>query len=42
MGATRGTRAGPARIHGITRNADFSGFRVAPQTPFNNVLEVTP
>lgn len=40
--AALGTQAGPARIREIARQAGFSGFRVAAQTPFNNVLEITP
>ncbi|WP_152190224.1 class I SAM-dependent methyltransferase [Georgenia satyanarayanai] len=42
VGTALGTQAGPARIEQITRKAGFTGFRLAAQTPFNNVLEVRP
>jgi SAM-dependent methyltransferase len=41
VGLALGTQAGPARIHDVVTTAGFNGFRVAAQTPFNNVLEVT-
>ncbi|MDF1605081.1 class I SAM-dependent methyltransferase [Nocardioides sp. YIM 152315] len=40
VGLAIGTQAGPARIRDIVTAAGFSGFRIAAQTPFNNVLEV--
>jgi SAM-dependent methyltransferase len=42
VGLALGTQAGPARVHDVVTTAGFSGFRVAAQTPFNNVLEVKP
>jgi len=42
VGLALGTQAGPARVHDVATTAGFSGFRVAAQTPFNNVLEVKP
>ena len=39
--AALGTQAGPARIREITEAAGFTGFRLAAQTPFNNVFAVT-
>lgn len=39
--AALGTQAGPARIRDIARAAGFTGFRIAAQTPFNNVFAVT-
>lgn len=39
--AALGTQAGPARIREIIEAAGFSSFRVAAQTPFNNVFAVT-
>ncbi|MFC7532498.1 methyltransferase [Actinoplanes sp. GCM10030250] len=41
-GTALGTQAGPARIREITTAAGFTRFRVAAQTPFNNVYEVRP
>jgi SAM-dependent methyltransferase len=41
-GAAIGTQAGPARIREITTAAGFTRFRIAAQTPFNNVYEVRP
>ena len=35
-----GTQAGPARIKDVITSAGFTRFRIAAQTPFNNVLEV--
>jgi SAM-dependent methyltransferase len=40
VGMALGTQAGPARIRDVTTAAGFTRFRVAAQTPFNNVLEV--
>jgi SAM-dependent methyltransferase len=40
VGMAIGTQAGPARIRDIVTAAGFTGFRIAAQTPFNNVLEV--
>jgi len=40
VGLAIGTQAGPARIRDIVTAAGFSQFRIAAQTPFNNVLEV--
>ncbi len=42
VGLALGTQAGPARIRDVVTAAGFTGFRVAAQTPFNNVLEVRP
>ncbi len=40
VGLAIGTQAGPAKIRDIVTAAGFGGFRIAAQTPFNNVLEV--
>jgi SAM-dependent methyltransferase len=40
VGLAIGTQAGPARVRDIMTAAGFSQFRIAAQTPFNNVLEV--
>ncbi|ACQ80941.1 Methyltransferase type 12 [Beutenbergia cavernae DSM 12333] len=40
VGLAIGTQAGPAKIRDIVTAAGFTSFRVAAQTPFNNVLEV--
>lgn len=40
VGLALGTQAGPARIRDVTLAAGFEHFRVAAQTPFNNVFEV--
>ena len=40
VGLAIGTQAGPARIRDIVTAAGFTRFRIAAQTPFNNVLEV--
>ncbi|KUI34461.1 SAM-dependent methyltransferase [Mycobacterium sp. IS-1590] len=40
IGMALGTQAGPARIRDVVRAAGFSRFRLAAQTPFNNVFEV--
>ncbi len=42
VGAALGTQAGPARIRDVTTQAGFTRFRLAAQTPFNNVYEVRP
>ncbi|WP_328468363.1 methyltransferase domain-containing protein [Actinoplanes sp. NBC_00393] len=41
-GAALGTQAGPARIREVATAAGFTRFRLAAQTPFNNVYEVRP
>jgi SAM-dependent methyltransferase len=38
--AALGTQAGPERIRRVVTEAGFTHFRVAAQTPFNNVFEV--
>lgn len=40
--AALGTQAGPARIRELTTQAGFTRFRIAAQTPFNNVFEIRP
>lgn len=40
VGLALGAQAGPARIRDIVTAAGFTQFRIAAQTPFNNVLEV--
>jgi len=40
VGMALGTQAGPARIRDVATTAGFTRFRIAAQTPFNNVLEV--
>jgi hypothetical protein len=40
VGLALGTQAGPARIKDVITSAGFTQFRIAAQTPFNNVLEV--
>ncbi|MGV0718445.1 class I SAM-dependent methyltransferase [Mycolicibacterium sp. XJ662] len=42
VGLALGTQAGPARIRDVVIAAGFSRFRLAAQTPFNNVFEVRP
>jgi SAM-dependent methyltransferase len=42
VGAALGTQAGPARVRAVVEEAGFTRFRVAAQTPFNNVYEVRP
>jgi 2-polyprenyl-3-methyl-5-hydroxy-6-metoxy-1,4-benzoquinol methylase len=42
VGLALGTQAGPARIREVVTAAGFSRFRLAAQTPFNNVFEVRP
>ena len=39
-GLALGTQAGPARIRDVVTAAGFTRFRIAAQTPFNNVFEV--
>ena len=41
-GLALGTQAGPARIREVVTEAGFTRFRLAAQTPFNNVYEVRP
>jgi SAM-dependent methyltransferase len=40
VGTALGAQAGPAKIRDITTAAGFTSFRLAAQTPFNNVFEV--
>ena len=42
VGLALGTQAGPARIRDVVSAAGFTRFRIAAQTPFNNVFEVRP
>ena len=42
VGLALGTQAGPARIRDVVSTAGFTRFRMAAQTPFNNVFEVRP
>jgi hypothetical protein len=42
VAAALGTQAGPARIRDVVTEAGFTRFRLAAQTPFNNVYEVRP
>ena len=42
VGRALGTQAGPARIREVVTEAGFGRFRLAAQTPFNNVFEVRP
>lgn len=42
VGLALGTQAGPARIRDVISAAGFTRFRIAAQTPFNNVFEVRP
>ena len=42
VGLALGTQAGPARTKDVCTAAGFSRFRIAAQTPFNNVYEVRP
>lgn len=42
VGMALGTQAGPARIRDVVTTAGFSRFRLAAQTPFNNVFEIRP
>lgn len=40
VGMALGTQAGPARIRDVVTEAGFGRFRLAAQTPFNNVFEI--
>jgi 2-polyprenyl-3-methyl-5-hydroxy-6-metoxy-1,4-benzoquinol methylase len=42
VGLALGAQAGPERLEAVCREAGFTRFRVATQTPFNLVLEVRP
>jgi SAM-dependent methyltransferase len=42
VGLALGTQAGPARIRDVAETAGFTRFRIASQTPFNNVFEIRP
>ncbi len=42
VGLALGAQAGPKRLEGVVRQAGFTRFRTATQTPFNLVLEVRP
>ena len=42
VGLALGAQAGPARIQAVVEEAGFTHFRIAAQTPFNNVYEVRP
>ena len=42
VGLALGTQAGPARIQDVVTQAGFTRFRLAAQTPFNNIFEVRP
>ncbi|HXJ36031.1 MAG TPA: class I SAM-dependent methyltransferase [Candidatus Eisenbacteria bacterium] len=42
VGLALGAQAGPKRLEEVCRQAGFTRFRVATQTPFNVVLEVRP
>ncbi|PRC41402.1 SAM-dependent methyltransferase, partial [Mycobacterium sp. ITM-2017-0098] len=42
VGLALGTQAGPARIRDVVTAAGFTRFRLAAQTPFNNVFQVRP
>jgi 2-polyprenyl-3-methyl-5-hydroxy-6-metoxy-1,4-benzoquinol methylase len=42
VGAALGTQAGPARIQHVANTANFTRFRIAAQTPFNNIYEARP
>lgn len=42
VGLALGTQAGPARTKDVCTAAGFTRFRIAAQTPFNNVYEVRP
>lgn len=42
VGLALGTQAGSARIRDVVTAAGFTRFRLAAQTPFNNVFEVRP
>jgi hypothetical protein len=40
VGLALGAQAGPARIRDVVEQAGFTRFRLAAQTPFNNIFEV--
>jgi SAM-dependent methyltransferase len=40
VGMALGTQAGPAKIRDVATTAGFTKFRLAAQTPFNNIFEV--
>ena len=42
VGLALGAQAGEARLREVTREAGFSRFRRAAETPFNLVLEARP
>ncbi|MFA5711561.1 class I SAM-dependent methyltransferase [Mycolicibacterium sp.] len=42
VGLALGTQAGPARIEDVVTQTGFTRFRLAANTPFNNVFEVRP
>jgi 2-polyprenyl-3-methyl-5-hydroxy-6-metoxy-1,4-benzoquinol methylase len=42
VGLALGAQAGPKRLEAVCREAGFTRFRLATQTPFNLVLEVRP
>jgi 2-polyprenyl-3-methyl-5-hydroxy-6-metoxy-1,4-benzoquinol methylase len=42
VGLALGAQAGPKRLEGVCRDAGFTRFRKATETPFNLVLEVRP
>jgi hypothetical protein len=39
VGLGLGAQAGEARLHGVMREAGFTRFRRAAQTPFNLIIE---
>ena len=42
VGLALGAQAGPKRLENVVREAGFTNFRVATQTPFNLILEAKP
>ena len=42
VGLALGAQAGPTRLEAVCREAGFTRFRKATETPFNLVLEVRP
>jgi hypothetical protein len=42
VGLALGAQAGPTRLEQVCREAGFTRFRTATQTPFNLVFEVRP
>lgn len=40
VGLALGTQAGPARVRDVVTTAGFTRFRLAAQTPFNNIYEI--